>query len=64
MIIKCINCNKKFNVNQNLIPEHGRLIECGSCNHVWHYNTENLITDPIAIDENIIQKEKKKTRRL
>ena len=37
MIIECINCNKVFEVNSKLIPENGRTIQCGSCNHVWFY---------------------------
>jgi len=37
MIIDCINCNKKFNVNSELIPDEGRTIQCGSCNHIWFY---------------------------
>ena len=40
MIIKCINCNKKFSVDSNLIPESGRTIQCGSCNHVWFFKRE------------------------
>ena len=38
MIIECINCNKVFEVNSELIPENGRTIQCGSCNHVWFLN--------------------------
>ena len=38
MIIECINCSKVFEVNSELIPENGRNIQCGSCNHVWFYN--------------------------
>ena len=37
MIIDCINCTKKFEVNASLIPDGGRTIQCGSCNHVWFY---------------------------
>ena len=37
MIIECINCSKKFDVNSDLIPSNGRTIQCGSCNHVWFY---------------------------
>ena len=43
MIIECINCNKVFEVNSELIPKNGRTIQCGSCNHVWFYNPR--ITD-------------------
>ena len=37
MIINCINCNKKFEVNSELIPTEGRTIQCGSCNHIWFF---------------------------
>ena len=37
MIIQCINCNKSFEVNSELIPDSGRNIQCGSCNHVWFF---------------------------
>jgi predicted Zn finger-like uncharacterized protein len=37
MIIDCINCTKKFEVNASLIPDNGRTIQCGTCNHVWFY---------------------------
>ena len=37
MIIGCINCNKKFEVSDTLIPELGRKIQCGSCDHAWFY---------------------------
>jgi predicted Zn finger-like uncharacterized protein len=38
MIIICINCSKKFDVNSDQIPSEGRTIQCGSCNHVWFFN--------------------------
>ena len=41
MIIECINCSKKFEVNSDLIPEEGRTIQCGACNHVWFYDLKN-----------------------
>ena len=37
MIIDCINCTKKFEVNASLIPDNGRTIQCGTCNHIWFY---------------------------
>ena len=40
MIIQCINCNKKFEVDPELIPEKGRSIQCGSCNHNWFYKKD------------------------
>jgi predicted Zn finger-like uncharacterized protein len=38
MIIECVNCFKKFNVDSELIPDEGRSIQCGACNHVWFFN--------------------------
>ena len=43
MIIECINCNKKFEVNSELIPKEGRNIQCGSCNHLWFFDKNNQI---------------------
>ena len=37
MIIDCIKCAKKFEVNASLIPDNGRTIQCGSCNHIWFF---------------------------
>ena len=37
MIIECPNCNKKFNIDENLIPQNGRTLKCGSCSHIWHH---------------------------
>lgn len=45
MIIECINCSKKFTVNSDLIPSTGRTIQCGSCNHVWFFDPNNLIPE-------------------
>ena len=37
MIVSCIKCNKKFDVLDKLIPESGRVLQCGSCFNQWHY---------------------------
>ena len=37
MIISCINCNKKFDVDPNLIPKEGRLVQCIGCDHKWFF---------------------------
>ena len=51
MIIECVNCNKKFNVNSDLIPENGRLIQCGSCNHSWFFKKEVIQEDLISSNQ-------------
>ena len=32
MIIICPSCEKKFQIEDKLIPTEGRLLQCGSCN--------------------------------
>ena len=54
MIIECPACSKKFNINEKLIPDEGRLLKCGNCDHTWFYKKEeNLIleTETIKINE-------------
>ena len=62
MIIECINCNKKFKINEELIPEKGRQIICGSCNHSWHFKKlEKSLEKTLVLDnENITQEKKSK----
>tara|TARA_B100002019_G_C21028900_1_gene478612 strand:+ start:177 stop:656 length:480 start_codon:yes stop_codon:yes gene_type:complete len=58
MIIQCINCNKNFDVNSELIPSSGRTIQCGSCNHVWFFDPKKLIVKKKVDFENIKIQEK------
>ena len=44
MIISCTNCSKKFEINSDLIPESGRLLECSACSHQWFFKKEIEIT--------------------
>ena len=56
MIITCNNCNKKFDIDSNLIPDKGRLLQCASCDHKWFFKKEVLekeispINDDTSID--------------
>jgi predicted Zn finger-like uncharacterized protein len=40
MILACTNCSKKFHLDSSLIPNNGRKLQCGSCNHLWFYVPE------------------------
>ncbi len=51
MIIYCESCNKKFDIDQNLIPEKGRLLQCNSCNHKWFFKN-NLAVKTINSNTN------------
>ena len=52
MIIDCPDCNKKFDIDQNLIPDNGRLLQCGSCNYKWFF--ELKINKDIKSPKNIL----------
>ena len=43
MIIECPACSKKFNIDEKLIPDEGRLLKCGNCNHTWFFKKEENI---------------------
>ena len=52
MQIDCPICKKNFEVDALLIPDQGRLLQCGFCNHKWFFKedknlTETLSTQPI-----------------
>ena len=59
MIIECTNCNKKFNVDDDLIPENGREIICGSCNYAWHFKPEKTNEKSLVLDNEMIDLQKK-----
>ena len=53
MIITCNKCNKKFDIDSNLIPDKGRLLQCASCEHKWFFKKEALENTVSPIDEDI-----------
>ena len=64
MIIVCPSCGKNFDVDENLIPDRGRLLKCGSCNQTWFFNKNKdeeikLSTDEVVVEEKPKVKEKK-----
>ena len=57
MIITCPNCNKQFKIDNSLIPDEGRDLQCGSCNHVWFYKIEEESNEVLKLNEEIISKD-------
>ena len=57
MIITCPNCNKKFKIDDTQIPEKGRNLQCGSCNHTWFFKLDDKSTVPLTLNENLANNE-------
>ncbi len=60
MIIICPCGKKKFDVNENLIPDKGRLLKCGSCDQTWFFNKNSINQskyEEVNFKENISEKE-------
>jgi len=53
MFITCNNCKKKFDIDSNLIPDMGRLLQCASCDHKWFFKKEVLENTVSPIVEDI-----------
>ena len=50
MIISCEECNKKFEIDEKLIPSEGRTLQCGSCEHKWFFIKKTKIKKTIILD--------------
>ena len=57
MIITCPNCNKQFMINISMIPDEGRDLQCGSCNHIWFYKIEKQNNEVLKLDDEIESKD-------
>ena len=57
MIIGCPNCNKQFKINLSLIPDNGRDVKCGSCDHVWFYKIEDNKIEPLPLHDDFTDKD-------
>ena len=57
MIITCPNCNKKFKIDNSLIPDEGRDLQCGSCNHIWFYNVQEKNNEVLELKQEIISED-------
>ena len=52
MIITCENCTKKFEVDADLIPDKGRLLQCMKCQHTWFFKNAISIDTDKSVDFN------------
>ena len=57
MIITCPNCNKQFKIDNSLIPDEGRDLQCGSCIHIWFYNIQEKNNEVLELKQEIISED-------
>ena len=57
MIITCPNCNKQFKIDNSLIPDEGRDLQCGSCNHIWFYNIQEKNNEVLELKQEIFSED-------
>ena len=57
MIITCPNCNKQFKIDNSLLPDEGRDLQCGSCNHIWFYNIQEKNNEVLELKQEIVSKD-------
>ena len=57
MIITCPNCNKKFKIDNSLIPDEGRDLQCGSCNNIWFYKIQEKNNEVLELKQEIISED-------
>ena len=57
MIITCPSCQKKFELDDNLLPENGRTLQCGSCNYKWFFKKKDEIK---VIEKQLVSNENEK----
>ena len=57
MIITCPNCNKKFKIDNSLIPDEGRDLQCGSCNNIWFYKIEEVNNEVLELKDEIVSED-------
>jgi predicted Zn finger-like uncharacterized protein len=57
MIIACPNCNKQFKIDNSLIPDEGRDLQCGSCDHIWFYNIQEKNNEVLELKDEIVSED-------
>ena len=60
MIITCDQCDKRFEIESNLIPQKGRLLQCSSCSHKSIYKKDEQEETAIVLEDQDVTKPKNK----
>ena len=64
MEIQCPKCNRSFKIDKSLIPENGRLLQCGACSHKWFFKKIIHETKTVNINEENILKKPEITKKI
>ncbi len=56
MIITCPCGEKKFEIDQKLIPSEGRMLQCGSCDRQWFFKIN--VPENKIVNEEVLTSEK------
>ena len=54
MIITCPSCQKKFKLDNNLLPENGRTFQCRSCDYKWFFKKDDkdvIVEKPLELTQ-------------
>ena len=54
MIITCPSCQKRFKLDNNLLPENGRTLQCGSCDYKWFFKKKDkdvIVEKPLELTQ-------------
>ena len=61
MIITCPCGEKKFEIDQKLIPSEGRMLQCGSCDRQWYFKInvpeKKIVNEEILTSGKVEKKE-------
>ena len=53
MIVECPSCGKNYKVDDSLIANNGRLVQCSNCNNKWIVKKEIKIDEVERDDQNL-----------
>ena len=46
-----------FEIDADLIPKEGRNLQCGSCDHIWFYKTEDKSSETLTLNDDLFNNE-------
>jgi len=53
MRLICPNCDAQYEVDDSVIPENGRDVQCSNCGHTWFQNAAGWEDEAVAVEEEV-----------